>query len=422
VRGRGWDQNDWPKQAFPTAADLDRIVPDRPVWLERIDGHMVWVNTKAMLLAGVDAKTRNPNGGELLRDPQGRPTGIFVDNAIELVERVLPATTAAELRADLERGMQLCAAAGLTGAHDMGTTPAMLTELKALETEGRMPIRVTAYLSGTEEELAPLLAVPPTRTGLLRVVGVKLFADGALGSRGAALLAPYSDRPDTSGLLVVTPEALNERSYRIHVAGYQLAIHAIGDRGVRVALDAIAAAEAADNSRRHRVEHAQVVAPEDWGRFAAYNVPASMQPTHATSDMPWAEARLGKARLVGAYAWKSLARLGAVLAFGSDAPVERVSPWLGLYAAVTRQDLTGLPPGGFTPGERLSIREALKAFTAGAAYATNDPELGVIRVGARADLTIVDRDPEQIPAIELPKTRVLWTVVDGRLQAATPTP
>jgi predicted amidohydrolase YtcJ len=422
VRGRGWDQNDWANQVFPTAADLDRIVSGRPVWLERVDGHAVWVNSKAMQLAGIDEHTPSPKGGEILRDGAGRPSGIFVDNAIELVERVLPPPTAAELRLDLRRGMQRCAAVGLTGVHDMGVTPAILTELEALRAAGELPVRVTTYLSGTEAELAPRLATPPVRAGLLRVVGVKLFADGALGSRGAALLKPYSDRPETSGLLVVTPEELARRSRRVHAAGYQLAIHAIGDQGVRVALDAIGGAEDGDRSRHHRVEHAQVVAPEDVARFAALGAVASMQPTHATSDMPWAEARLGKVRLKGAYAWRSLMNAGAVLALGSDAPVESVSPWLGLYAAVTRQDLRGEPAAGFMPEERLSMRAALRGFTVGAAWAANDLDLGAIRVGARADLTIIDRNPETIPAGEILKTRVLWTVVDGRVLTPATSP
>ena len=305
----------------------------------------------------------------------------------------------------------LISAEKLDKIYSLGTT-----ELRALEQARELPVRVFVYLSGTDEELAPLLRRPQEASGLLRVRGVKLFADGALGSRGAALLEPYDDRPETSGLLVTEPTVLRARAREVHAAGYQVAIHAIGDRGVREALDAIAAAEGPDRARRHRIEHAQVVASEDRSRFAEFGVIASMQPTHAVSDMLWAEARLGPKRLRGAYSWRTLLNAGARLAFGSDAPVELVSPWLGLHAAVTRQNLEGQPLKGFQPEERLSIREALSAFTLGAAVASGDPDLGEIRAGARADLTIVDRDPEAISAADLPEVRVLKTVVEGRVR------
>ncbi|MBI5510771.1 MAG: amidohydrolase [Deltaproteobacteria bacterium] len=413
LRGRGWDQNDWPTPRFPTAADLDRVVADRPVWLERIDGHAAWVNSRALALAGIDRKTKSPPGGEIVAGADGAPTGILIDNAMDLVTAVQPQATGAELRADLAAALRKCAAVGLTGVHDMGTTPAMLAELEALAVADALPVRVTAYLSGTDAELAPLLQEPPRRQGLLRVVGVKLFADGALGSRGAALLAPYSDAPQSPGLLLTPPAVLAQRSRRVAAAGYQVAVHAIGDRGVRVALDALAAI-GNGGGVRHRIEHAQVISPPDFDRFAALEIIASMQPTHATSDMPWAEARLGAERLRGAYAWRQLADRGVTLAFGSDAPVEDVSPWLGLYAAVTRQDLKGEPKEGFMPGERLPIGAALVAYTGGAAAAAMDSDLGRIAPGAKADLTVVDRDPRSVAATELATTRVLRTIVDGR--------
>ncbi|MEE8407962.1 MAG: amidohydrolase [Myxococcota bacterium] len=414
IRGRGWDQNDWADKKFPTHAALDAVAPNHPVWLSRIDGHAVWLNARAMRLTGITAETKDPPGGEILRDASGRATGIFVDNAIDLVDGLLPKPTPVELREDLLAAQALCVRVGLTGVHDMGTTPAELDQLRALAREGRLKLRVTVYLDGQVDDLASLLTSPPERQGLLTVIGVKMYADGALGSRGAALLAPYEDRADTSGLMLTSPETLTAKARAVHDAGYQLAIHAIGDRGVRVALDAIAVAQREGRDRRHRVEHVQVVAPEDFERFASLGVIASLQPTHATSDMPWAEARLGPERVRGAYAWRRLLDAHAALAFGSDAPVEEENPWLGIYAAVTRQDARGEPKGGWMPQERLTVLETISAFTRGAAFAAGQSNLGVIRPGAVADLTVVDRDPEAVPPSELLTMHTLRTMVGGR--------
>ncbi|HEV8320682.1 MAG TPA: amidohydrolase [Myxococcota bacterium] len=431
VRGRGWDQNDWPDKRFPAHALLDDAAPDHPVWLTRVDGHAVWVNAAAMRAAGVTSDTVAPAGGEILRDAAGAPTGVFVDNAIDLIEKKLPPPTEAELREDVLAGAALCAKAGLTGVHDMGTTPEVLAVLRALAAEGRLGLRVWVFLDGQRPaaEFEATLRTPLSAdvavssaagasrggAGLVRVVGVKLFADGALGSRGAALIAPYSDRRDTKGLLVTAPADLVARAAAVHAAGFQLAIHAIGDRGVRGALDAIAAAEGDDHTRRHRIEHAQVVAPADVPRFAALGVVASMQPTHATSDMPWAEARLGHVRIHGAYAWRTLTSAGAALALGSDAPVEDENPWSSIYAAVTRMDPAGAPPGGWRPEERLTLAEALAGFTRGAAFAVHaEGALGVLRPGATADLTVVDADPTAVAPAALRGVRTLRTVVAGR--------
>ncbi|MCC7539723.1 MAG: amidohydrolase [Deltaproteobacteria bacterium] len=418
IRGHGWDQNDWSDhRGFPPREALDRVAPGRLVWLERVDGHAVWVSPAVLALANVDARTQDPPGGRVERNATGEPTGIFVDNAIDLVARHLPPPSADEVREAVRRGVSRCVRAGLTGVHDMGTTPESLAALRALEREGALDLRVTAYLRAPEDDDAfeAALADPPDREGLLRVVGMKLFADGALGSRGAALLAPYDDAPDSSGLLVAEPDVLASRARTIHAAGYQLAIHAIGDRGVRVALDAIAAAQAADRSRRHRIEHAQVVAPADFARFVELGVVASMQPTHATSDMPWAESRIGAERILGAYAWRTMLSRNVAVAFGSDAPVEGELPWLGVYSATTRQDPAGSPAGGWHPEQRLTIAEALAAFTRGPAYATGDERLhGVIRAGAVADLTVLDRDPTTVEPAELRTLRALRVVVAGR--------
>ncbi len=408
IRGRGWDQNDWADTAFPTASPLDAAAPEHPVWLTRVDGHAVWVNARAMALAGVDAQTADPPGGQILRGADGAPTGVFVDNAIDLLAAALPAPTDAEVRADLERGVRLCQEAGLVGVHDMGVGAQAMAQLQAME-GAPLGLRVWAYHGGGDD-LAERLAGGPDREGRLQVPGVKLFADGALGSRGAALLAPYSDRPESSGLLLTEPDALTATVRLAHGLGFQVAIHAIGDRGNRVALDALGAL--GPNDRRHRIEHAQIVDPADIARFAALGVTASMQPTHATSDMPWVPDRLGPDRLEGAYAWRRFLEAGVPLAFGSDAPVESHDPRLGLYAAVTRQDAAGSPEGGWLPDQVLSIEEALAAFSAGPAAAVGSAG-GVLRVGAPADLTVLDRDPRAAAPKELLDLVVLRTVVGG---------
>ena len=413
IRGRGWDQNDWEQTTFPDHLSLDTVSPDHPAWLTRIDGHAIWVNSVALTMAGIDSSTVDPPGGELLRFDSGNPTGVLVDSAIDLMGGLLPEPTLAEVQQDLALGIELCQQVGLTSVHDMGTSSLVQTALQVMENEGELTLRVTSYLEGMGTDLEELVSSDPDTEGLFRVVGVKLYADGALGSRGAALLAPYSDRPDSTGLLVVSEDELATLAQTVHQHGFQLAIHAIGDRGNRVALNAIEFAQGDDTSRRHRVEHAQVIDPGDQLRFDDLGIIASMQPTHATSDMPWAEDRLGSERIAGAYAWRSLIEAGANLAFGSDAPVESVNPWLGIYAAVTRQDAEGQPNRGWRPQEALTVQEALLAFTLWPARATGDEQGGQIRPGAIADLTIVDRDPTQIPPNELNQIQTLRTIVDG---------
>ncbi len=400
IRGRGWDQNDWAVQEFPATDLLDAAAPDHPVWLTRVDGHAVWLNGKAFAAAGIDEGTAMPEGGE-------RVAGVLVDNAIALASGQLPAPTAAELRADYERAIALCLESGLVAVHDMGVSPAGLAVLRELEAEGGLGLNVYAYLANTDDAV-----LEPDLEGRLQVVGMKLFTDGALGSRGAALLAPYSDRPGTSGLLVATPEELTARVREVSDAGLTVAIHAIGDRGNRVALDAIAAVQG-EARPGHRIEHAQIVDLADLERFAALGVTASMQPTHATSDMPWAPARLGPDRLDGAYAWRRFLDSGALLAFGSDAPVEHYDPWWGVYAAVTRTDHDGAPEGGWLPDQKLTVVEALRGFTKDAWRAVGVDDAGTIAVGQAAHLTVVDRDPRTVPPAELLEIGTLRTVVGG---------
>ncbi len=421
ILGRGWDQNDWPVAAFPGRALLDRAAPRNPVVLVRVDGHAIWVNGAAFEAAGVGSATPDPPGGKILRDPRsGEPTGVLVDTATDLVESRIPPLTDAERRAALEDSLARLAAFGLTGIHDAGVGRDTLADYRRLEAEGRLPLRIYVLLADDPELLREEFARGPETSGggLLAVRAVKLYADGALGSRGAALLEPYSDDPGNVGLLVSEPEHLEDVTTRALAAGFQACVHAIGDRGNRVALDVFerALARAGRADARLRVEHAQVVAPDDLRRFARLGVVASMQPTHCTSDMYWAADRLGPRRVLGAYAWRSLLDAGARIAAGSDFPVESPDPLLGLYAARTRQDRNGWPEAGFLPSERMTAEEALRSFTTEAAYASfRERDLGSIAPGMLADLTVLDRDPVECAPADLLDAKIRMTIVNGRV-------
>ena len=432
ITGRGWDQNDWEVKEFPDRALLDQVAPSHPVILSRVDGHAVWVNSLALETAGLSADTRDPPGGRIVRDATGRPTGVLIDNAMQLVAEAIPEADREEEEARLAAATERMVSLGMTGTHDMGVDRSGLELYRDWADAGRLAPRVVAYLGANRETLdwwdtAGLASVGRERSGHFRVAGVKFYADGALGSRGAALLAPYADDPGNVGLLVTDPDTLKARVARAMRDGLQPAIHAIGDRGNRAALDAIEAALpvslcagdratecSAPHDARPRIEHVQVVAPEDIPRFAELGVIASDQPTHATSDMYWAEDRVGPQRIRGAYAWRTLRDTGARLACGSDFPVESVNPFFGLYAAVTRQDQEGWPEGGWRAQERMTREEALACFTRDAAWAAGmEDEVGSLAVDKRGDFVIVDRDPLTAPAEELWKTRVLRTVIDG---------
>lgn len=421
--GRGWDQNLWPEKAFPTAADLDAAFPQRPVYLERVDGHAGWVNSAALRIAEENGPSLagdwQPEGGRIERDAAGAPNGVLVDAAAALVTAHIPAHTAQELDLRLQRALQAAVANGLTGVHDMGVSRDELARFARFADAGTLPLRVDAYAAGDGDALADLCAKGLYRHGggRLQMRGVKLFVDGALGSRGAAMLAPYSDDPHNHGLLMLSPEQHLALSRKAAGCGVQVASHAIGDRGNRVVLDnyQTVLGEHPDADLRWRVEHAQVLAAQDIGRFAALGVIASMQPTHATSDMGWAQDRVGPERIKGAYAWQDLAASGAHLALGSDFPVEQVDPRLGLQAAVTRQDAQGLPAGGWYAQQRLSAEQALLGFTAGAAYAGfGELEVGALRQGLRADFVVLDGNPLQLPGNQLSQLKVLSTWVDGK--------
>jgi predicted amidohydrolase YtcJ len=430
AQGRGWDQNLWPGQRFPDAKDLDRVLPDRPALAERVDGHAIWVNTKALEAAGVVASTPDPPGGRILRRPDGSPSGVLVDNAAELVARVVPAPSSADRERRLLAGARACARSGLTAVQDAsGYGPESLATLERLAQRGELPIRVYATVSPEEKLLSGTLG-KRVRVGsasdFLTIRAIKAYADGALGSRGAALLEDYSDEPGKRGLLVMPPERLDAVALEARRNGWQLWIHAIGDRGNRIALDAFRKAaeslpRAPPGGDRPRIEHVQVVALSDLPRFASEGVIASIQPTHATSDMPWAERRVGLERIRGAYAWRRLVKAGAKLAGGSDFPVESENPLLGFHAAVTRQDLSGNPPGGWRPEERLTRPEALALFTTDAAYAAfEEDRRGRIAPGFEADLTVLARDPMAAPEKEIASIAAPLVIVGGKVFAAEP--
>jgi predicted amidohydrolase YtcJ len=418
VLGRGWDQNLWPDKQFPTAEALSRAVPDHPAWLTRIDGHAALVNARAMAALGIGAATPDPPGGRLLRDAAGHPSGILVDRAMEAASR-MPAPSAADLERQIAAAARHCVALGLTTVTDMGVGQPVLDAYGAVHRAGRLPLRAALFVADNRELLERWLARGPQidPTAHLTVRGIKMYADGALGSRGAALVEPYSDDPGNLGLLVSSGAHLEAVARQAVAHGFQVAIHAIGDRGNLVALDAMERALGGPRPElRFRLEHAQILRLQDIERLAKLGIIASMQPTHATSDMPWAKDRLGEARLAGAYAWRKVLAAGGRLALGSDFPVESPDPRLGLYAAVTRQDLSGQPPGGWLPGERLSREEALRGFTLDAAWSLFlDPEVGSLTVGKRADLVVFARDPMTVPVAEMPRAPVDMTLVDGQV-------
>lgn len=415
--GGGWDQNDWPGQRFPTAADLDRVCADHPAYLTRIDGHAAWLNSKAMALAGLTAATPDPPGGRILRDEAGRPTGILVDAARQLVAPHIPSPTREARKRRIARGLEACAAGGLTSVHDAGVDLAAVAVYKELLAEDALKVRVYVMVRGAEflanaDSLRPEVGLGD---GRLTIRTVKVVADGALGSRGALLLEPYSDEPGIRGLATVDPAELRSILRRALARGFQVATHAIGDAANRNALDAYQEAGVGP-AHRFRIEHAQVLNPADVPRFKTLGVVPSMQPTHCTSDMYWATDRLGPKRAKGAYLWKTFLKQGVPVAAGSDAPVEGIDVLPGLYAAVTRQDAKAWPEGGWHPQERVTILEALRMFAGDAAFAAfEEGERGMIARGRRADLTVLTRDVTQIPPKQILETRVSLTVVGGRI-------
>ena len=426
IRGRGWDQTRWESKEFPTHELLSRAFPDNPVVLERIDGHAVLANARAMELARVTSTTAEPSGGRILKLASGSPSGVFVDNAVGLIDRAIPAATREQTRNAILAAIGECNRWGLTGIHDPGADPKTVAIYEELAKAGKYNLRNYVMLSDPGEPTAAVMLGNPylrrgpqsaLYDGHLWIRAIKLYADGALGSRGAALLAPYSDDPTNSGLLVSPPahiEAWAETALR---RGFQVNVHAIGDRGNRIALDAFESAlrRVPKADHRFRVEHAQVISPEDISRFAKLGVIPSMQATHQTSDMRWAEARLGPDRIRGAYAWRSLLNTGVVIPNGTDFPVQEVNPVLTFHAAVTRQDPANSPVGGWYPNQKMTREEALQSMTIWPAYAGfQESVLGSLTPGKYADFVVLDRDIMRVPDTEILSTRVISTWIGGK--------
>ena len=413
VLGRGWDQNDWPDTTMPHHAALSAAIPDHPVWLARVDGHAGLANLCALEHAGITRDTEAPAGGEIQRDPAGEPTGVLVDSAMAAIAP--PAPTAAQVRERLLAAHDTCLAHGLTCVHDAGVSGPVLEQMLALHGQGRWHLRTYVMLDPRERAL---IARGPWQTpdGRIVVRAVKAYADGALGSRGAVLLEPYADRPGWKGLLLRTTAGVRELAQFCADHGMQLCTHAIGDGANRAVLDGYATVNVDGGlaSRRFRVEHAQIVAADDFARFAELGVLPSMQPTHLTSDMPWAQERLGAERTVRAYAWRRFHALGVVVPFGSDFPVESVDPRRGLFAAATTRATAGGPE--LRPDQKLSREQALRGFTLHAAHAMfAERDLGTIEPGKVADLTVFDRDLRTCSDAELLQAKVLLTVVGGQV-------
>jgi len=418
IQGRGWNQVLWNSNSFPSAASLDTALSDRPVWLSRIDGHAGWANSVAIELAGVTESTEDPPGGQIIRDDDGKPTGVFVDNAMALIRSRIPPSSTAELSFALNTSMQKLASFGLTSVHDAGVDSRVVQAYKVLLEAGPLPIRVNVMLAATDPYYEQRLAEGNFRSDddTLTIRSVKIAADGALGSRGAALIEEYSDLPGATGLLLHNPERLEYFMRAAMNAGFQVNTHAIGDKANKIVLDNYQQliAETGTRDLRHRVEHAQVLRHEDILRFAELGVIASIQATHATSDKNMAQDRLGEVRIQGAYAWRKLRDAGAVIANGSDFPVESPNPFYGLHASITRQDHGNEPAAGWFPEERMTIEEAFASFTIDAAYAGHQENLlGTLEPGKKADFILLDRDIFTSPVSEIWQTSVLQTWVDG---------
>ena len=419
--GGGWNQEIWKLGRFPTAKELDAVVSDRPVWLSRVDGHAAWANSAAMKAAGITRDTKDPAGGRIERDAAGNPTGVFVDGATALIYDKLPPPTAKEMSAALDTALAEMASVGLTGVDDAGIDLPTYRLYRQYADQHKLTARIYAMIRGTGDDFDTI-----SKDGqligygddFLTVRAVKLFADGALGSRGAAMLAPYSDDPHNSGLLFQQPAELTAMVEKAMGKGYQVCIHAIGDHANREVLDSFAAAYKVHPegiALRNRVEHAQIVSLQDIPRFVPLHLIASMQPTHATSDMNMAEDRIGHERIKGAYAWQRFLKQGTVVAGGSDFPVESPNPFFGLYSAITREDHQGHPPGGWYPQQDMTPIEALRAFTLDAAYASHaEASRGTLEPGKWADFILVDRDILAGKPADIWKTKVLQTWVGGK--------
>ena len=420
IQGRGWNQTQWPSNAFPSAKSLDKAFPDQPVWLKRVDGHAGWANSKAMALAGITKATLSPEGGDIIRDENGEPTGVFIDNAMALIDNGIAPLTMKQQKQVLVKAMDSLASYGLTSVHDAGIDSNNITAFKELSQAGEMSIRINAMLYLPSNNWQQTLAAGQYQSNddMFTFNSVKIQADGALGSRGAALIEDYSDHPGHKGLLLNTPK---EFEYLVKTAmqqGFQVNSHAIGDNANKLVLDTYEKQIKASKSKqlRHRVEHAQVLRLADIPRFAELDIIASMQATHATSDKNMAQDRLGKERILGAYAWRKLLNANAVIAAGSDFPVESPNPFYGLHASITRQDHSNSPQGGWFAEEKMTPLEAFRSFTFDAAYSGHQEKIiGSLATGKKADFVLLEQNLFEMPEQDIWQMAVEKTWVNGKL-------
>lgn len=421
IIGRGWNQELWADTRFPTAKDLDKVVNDRPVVLSRVDSHAIWVNSKALELAGITAQTKAPEGGEIIKDEFGNPTGIFVDKAESLITQHMPAPSKQDISDSLDAAGKHLLSLGITSTHDAGIDKTTWEVYKERGDLGNLPLRIVAMLSGASPDLDTMLKAGRyhDKNDFMEIRSVKVYADGALGSRGAALIEEYADRPGHHGLMLETQEKLEALFTQSFKSGFSANTHAIGDKANKVVLDAYQNVfkKTGGILLRNRIEHAQIVTTDDIPRFKALKIIPSMQPVHATSDMHMAEQRLTEKQLSGAYAWQTFLQQGSVVAAGSDYPVELANPFDGLYSAITRMDHNKLPENGWRASEVLSREDALRAFTLGGAYAAHQEfKVGSLEKGKWADFILIDKDYFKVPVEEIYKTNVLQTWVAGKLR------
>lgn len=420
IQGRGWDQNAWGDTRFPTHERLSAAVPDHPVVLTRVDGHATLANAAAMRLGGITAASTDPSGGMIRRDAQGSPTGVLIDNATDLIDSKVPAATTAETRAALKEAIGVMHRWGLTGVHDAGASRSQIDLYEVMAQAEELRLRLYVMIGDDSAAIAHYMRIGPRSAlynGQLWVRAIKLYADGAMGSRGAALLEPYADDPNNSGLLLSRPDHIQDIALRGLRSGFQVNTHAIGDRGNRVVLDAYAQALKAVPTADHRfrIEHAQILHYDDIPRFAQLGVIPSMQASHQSSDMYWVGKRLGPTRTLGAYPWRSLLNTGAIIPNGSDFPVEHVNPLISFHAAISRQDANDWPAGGWLPEQRMTREEALRSITLWPAQAAfQEKEMGSLAPGKYADFVVLDQDVMRVPAELVLKTGVTATYVGGR--------
>jgi predicted amidohydrolase YtcJ len=414
ILGRGWDQNDWESKSFPTKEGLDKLFPNVPVYLTRIDGHAAWVNSKALELAGISAKT-TVIGGEI-RFQDGVPTGVLIDNAMNLVRSLIPAPDQNALQKALLAAQVKCFAVGLTGVTDCGLDLSVIRLIDSLQKNGKLQIRINAMLNPTEENFQYFLPNGPYITDKLSVRTIKIYADGALGSRGACMLVPYSDDPENYGLMIENSDYYRGICEMALKNNFQVSTHAIGDSANRFMLKIYGDYLNRKNDKRWRIEHTQVIAPEDFELFGKYSILPSVQPTHATSDMYWADERLGLERLKGAYAYKALLNQNDWIPLGTDFPIEKIDPLLTFMAATARKDIHGFPKDGFQMENALSRAEALKGMTIWAAKVAFEEEIkGSIEMGKLADFVVLNQDLMHCPEVEIPRIQIEFTVINGQI-------